>query len=133
MGSRRAARRSRSPRSAATSRSARAGGARFLTGDVDEVEVSKTARSADWIKASARGQGMDANLVIYGADGQREGGGQIPTSSTIAKNLTIDGWVVIGICMACWSIALIIMVFKAIFLSRVERANVQVPAAISAG
>src|SRR5258708_8394421 len=30
-----------------------AGGARFLTGDVDEVEVSKVARSADWIKASA--------------------------------------------------------------------------------
>jgi biopolymer transport protein ExbB len=28
-----------------------AGGAKFLTGDVDEVEVSKVARSAEWIKA----------------------------------------------------------------------------------
>jgi biopolymer transport protein ExbB len=98
-------------------------GARFLTGEVDEVEVSKTARSADWIKASARSQGMDANLVIYGTDGQREGGGQTSYFVTIAKNLTLDGWVVIGICMAMLVIALIIMAFKAVFLSRVEGAN----------
>jgi biopolymer transport protein ExbB len=102
-----------------------ANGARFLTGEIDEVEVSKVARSADWIKASARGQGMDANLVVYGADGQREGGGQTSYFVTIAKNLTIDGWVVIGICMAMLVIALMIMVVKAIFLSRVENANVK--------
>lgn len=95
----------------------------FLAGDVDEVEVSKVARSADWIKASARGQGMDANLVVYGPDGQREGSGQSSYFVTIAKNLTVDGWVVIGICMAMLVVALIIMVVKAIFLSRVERAN----------
>ena len=100
-----------------------ADGARFLTGDVDEVEVSKVARSADWIKASARGQGMEANLVVYGADGQREGGGQTSYFVTIAKNLTVDGWVVIGICMAMLVVALIIMVIKAIFLGRVEKAN----------
>ncbi len=100
-----------------------ANGARFLSGDLDEVEVSKVARSADWIKASARGQGMDANLVVYGADGQREGGGQVSYFVTIAKNLTIDGWVVIGICMAMLVVALLIMVVKAIFLSRVEKAN----------
>jgi biopolymer transport protein ExbB len=100
-----------------------AGGGRFLAGDVDEVEVSKTVRSADWIKASARGQGMDANLVVYGADGQREGGGQTSYFVTIAKNLTVDGWVVIGICMAMLVCALIIMLVKAIFLGRVEKAN----------
>jgi biopolymer transport protein ExbB len=98
-------------------------GVAFLTGDLDEVELSKSVRSAEWIKASARGQGMDANLVIYGADGQKEGGSQTSYFGTIAKNLTLDGWVVIGICMAMLAIALVIMVVKAIFLSRVERAN----------
>jgi biopolymer transport protein ExbB len=98
-------------------------GAKFLAGDIDEVEVSKVARSADWLKASARGQGMDANLVVYGADGQREGGSSNNYFVTIAKNLTADGWVVIGICMAMLVIALIIMVVKAFFLSRVEKAN----------
>jgi biopolymer transport protein ExbB len=98
-------------------------GGKFLTGDVDEVEVSKVARSADWIKISARGQGMDSNLVLYGADGQREASGQATYFVTIAKNLTADGWVVIGICMAMLLIALGIMVVKAFYLSRVERAN----------
>ena len=98
-------------------------GGKFLTGDVDEVEVSKVGRSADWIKIAARGQGMDSNLVLYGADGQREASGQATYFVTIAKNLTIDGWVVIGICMGMLVIALGIMIFKAIFLTRVERAN----------
>jgi biopolymer transport protein ExbB len=98
-------------------------GGKFLTGELDEVEVSKVARSADWIKASASSQGMDGNLVLYGADGQREGGGQTSYFVTIAKNLTADGWVVIGICMAMLVIALGIMIFKAFFLTRIERAN----------
>src|SRR6202035_3337129 len=68
-------------------------------------------------------QGMDANLVVYGGDGQREGGGQTSYFVTIAKNLTIDGWVVIGICMAMLVVALLIMIVKAFFLSRVEKAN----------
>jgi biopolymer transport protein ExbB len=100
-----------------------ANGKAFLTGDIDEVEVSKVVRSADWIKASARAQAMDSPLVLYGSDGQREGGGQSSYFVTIAKNLTVDGWVVIGICMAMLVVALIIMVVKAVFLSRVERAN----------
>ncbi len=100
-------------------------GARFFSGDMDEVEVSKAVRTAEWIRASARGQGADGNLVVYGVDGQREGGGQSSYFVTIAKNLTLDGWVVIGICMAMLVIAIIIMVVKAIFLSRVENANVR--------
>jgi biopolymer transport protein ExbB len=100
-----------------------ANGAGFLTGDVDEVEVSKVARSADWIKAVARNQGVDSNMILFGTDGQREGGGQGSYFVTIAKNLTLDGWVVIGICMAMLAIALLIMVIKAFLLSRVEAAN----------
>ena len=100
-----------------------ADGVKFFTGDMDEVEVSKTARSPDWLKAAAHSQGMDSNLVVYGADGQKEGGGQSSYFVTIAKNLTVDGWVVIGICMAMLVIALLIMIVKAFFLSRVERAN----------
>jgi biopolymer transport protein ExbB len=100
-----------------------AGATKFLSGDIDEVEVSKIARPAEWIKASARAQGMDANLVLYGADGQRESSGQTTYFVTIAKNLTLDGWVVIGICMAMLVVALLIMVVKAVSLTRVERAN----------
>ena len=95
----------------------------YLSGEVDQVEVSKIARSADWIKTVARDEGMTAPLVVYGSDGQKEGGGQGSYFITIAKNLTVDGWVVIGICMTMLVVALGIMVVKAIFLSRVERSN----------
>jgi biopolymer transport protein ExbB len=94
----------------------------YLTGEVDEVEVSKIARSADWLKAAARGQAADGPLVLFGADGQREGG-QISYFGTIAKNLTVDGWVVIVICLAMLLLAVFVMIGKAIFLARVERAN----------
>jgi len=99
------------------------GEAGYFNGEIDEIEVSKVVRAPEWIKASARSQGVDSNLVVYGADGQREGAGQSSYFVTIAKNLTLDGWVVIGICMAMLAVALVIMVFKAIFLTRVERAN----------
>jgi biopolymer transport protein ExbB len=95
----------------------------FLSGELDEVSVSKTARSADWIKAVARSQGTTSTLVIYGADGQKEGGGQASYFVTIARNLTVDGWVVIVICMSMLAIALVLMTLKALYLSRVEKAN----------
>ena len=94
----------------------------FLTGEIDEVEASKTLRSADWIKDSARSQAAEGNLVLYGADGQKEGG-QTSYFGTIAKNLTPDSWAVIGICLGMLAVALLVMLFKAIFLSRVEAAN----------
>jgi biopolymer transport protein ExbB len=100
------------------------GTAAFLTGEIDEVQVAKTVRSADWIKASARSQAAEGNLVLYGADGQKEGS-QTSYIGTILKNLTVDGWVVIGICLAMLVLALVIMLLKAIFLTRVEHANKQ--------
>ena len=103
-----------------------ADGARFLTGEIDEVEVSKIAAVRRTGSRRARAvRAWTPTSLIYGADGQREGGGQGSYFVTIAKNLTVDGWVVIGICMAMLVIALVIMVIKAIFLSRVERANLK--------
>jgi biopolymer transport protein ExbB len=98
-------------------------GGNFLAAEVDQVEVAKVVRSVDWIKAVARDEGPGAPLVIYGADGQKESGGQSTYFVTIAKNLTVDGWVVIGICMIMLVVSLGIMIFKAVFLSRVERSN----------
>jgi biopolymer transport protein ExbB len=99
-----------------------AAGGRGFVGELDEVGVAHIARSADWIRALARGQGPDASLVVYGADGQKEGG-QSSYFVTIAKNLTVDGWVIIVICLMMLAIAIVIMVMKAQLLSRTERAN----------
>ena len=46
--------------------------ANFLTGELDELQVSNVARSADWLRAAARSQGMVAPLLVYGGDAQKE-------------------------------------------------------------
>src|SRR5262249_11616465 len=92
-----------------------AAGGRFYSGEMDELEVSDTVRSADWIKAAARSQGMVAPLVVYGGDTQKEGGGQSYFATTL-RNVTLDGWVIISILGVMFVASLLIMAFKAIFL-----------------
>ena len=97
-------------------------GANFLTGELDEFQVAAAPRPTEWLLAAARSQGADAKLVVYGADAQKEGG-QISYFGTIAKNLTVDGWVVIVICTIMLIIAALIIVLKALYLSRIESGN----------
>ena len=69
----------------------------YYSGELDELEVSNAVRSADWIKAAARSQGMVAPLVVYGGDTQKDSGGGESYFATTLRNVTVDGWVVIGI------------------------------------
>ena len=73
-------------------------GGNFFSGEVDEVEISNIARSADWIKAEAKGQGPDAKLVTP-ADDAKEEGGNTSYVGTILRSVTVDGWVVIVLLM----------------------------------
>ena len=94
----------------------------FFTGELDELEVSDSARSADWLKAAARSQGMVAPLVVYGGDTQREGGKESYFATTL-RNVTVDGWVVISILAVMFVMAMIIMGVKGTFLAKVAAGN----------
>ncbi len=74
---------------------ASASGGNFFTGEIDEVQISNSVRSADWIKAAAQGQGTDAKLVLPGEDAEEEGG-STSHFGTILRSVTVDGWVVIA-------------------------------------
>jgi biopolymer transport protein ExbB len=99
-----------------------AANSQYLTGDIDELEVSNAARSVDYLRAAARSQGMVAPLVIYGGDAQRESGGQSYFATTL-RSVTIDGWVIIGVLAVMFVFSLIIMITKGIFLARVAGGN----------
>ncbi len=101
---------------------AAAGGGHFLTGELDEVQVSNVARTGGWLQAAARSQGLEAPLIVYGSDAQKEGG-DVSYLAVTMRNVTVDGWVVIVILAVMFVIALMIMISKAVFLSRVQRAN----------
>jgi biopolymer transport protein ExbB len=94
----------------------------YLSGQMDELEVANSVRSADWLKAAARSQGIAAPLVVYGGDMQREGGKESYFATTL-RNVTVDGWVVIAILAFMFMMAVIIMGAKALFLTRVAAGN----------
>ena len=93
-------------------------------GDIDEFQISTTARSADWIKAMAQAQGPDQKLVAYG---QAEGEAGVDSSPSYLKILlgavTLDGWVVIGILMVMFVVSVYVMIAKAIFVRAAARDN----------
>jgi biopolymer transport protein ExbB len=96
----------------------------FFTGEMDELEFSDAVRSADWIRAAARSQGIEAPLVAYGGDTQKDSGGVSYFAITL-RNVTIDGWVVIGMLGVMFVGSLIVIIGKATFLERVRSANAQ--------
>jgi biopolymer transport protein ExbB len=98
-------------------------GANRYTGELDELQVSNSARTDGWIRAAARSQGMDAPLLVYGADAQKEGGKGPNYFATTMRNVTTDGWVIIGILAALFVLSMTIMAMKGIYLSRVAGGN----------
>jgi len=95
----------------------------YLSGDLDELEVSNTARSSDWLKVAARSQGMVAPLVVYGGDAQKESGGGESYFVTTLRNVTTDGWVIIGILSVLFLASAVIMAVKTLYLGGVAKGN----------
>jgi biopolymer transport protein ExbB len=92
-------------------------------GELDELEIASTARTADWIRAAALSQGPEQKLLnVSPAEGGDESGGP-STLRILLGAVTIDGWVVIGILLVMFAISVAVMVSKAMFVGSVARDN----------
>ncbi|MGZ8157345.1 MAG: DUF2341 domain-containing protein [Methylobacter sp.] len=94
-----------------------------FTGLLDEVQIAKTARSADWIKLQFRSQSPDFTVVNFGQD---ESGGSTEGPNyfvIILQSLTVDGWVVIALCGVMLVISLLVMIGKGLALKRASKDN----------
>ena len=93
-------------------------------GDIDELQLATTARSAEWLKVAALSQGQDQKLVVYGAaEGGAEGEGGPSYLKILLSAVTLDGWVVIGILMVMFVISVYVMITKAVLVSAAARDN----------
>lgn len=101
---------------------ASAQGDRFLTAEVDEVQMSNVVRPPAWIKAALE-QGSGAKLLAYGEDGQRGGEGGGSYFGIILKNVTIDGWVIILLLVVMGVLSWAVMVGKGLLVARVRKDN----------
>lgn len=91
-------------------------------GELDEVQLSGTARDAAWFAVQAA-QGPSGTLVALGADEFSEGGDEGGIWGTLFAALTLDGWIAIGVLAVMLVIAVWIMIVKAIYVNRVDQAN----------
>ena len=99
------------------------GGANALDAELDELQFARSARSAEWLKAQAHGEGGDAMLLSYGDDEQRGSSESTSYFTIILRNVTIDGWVVIGFLALMAVISWIVMVGKGYLIMRVRKDN----------
>ncbi len=101
-----------------------AAGARGFTGMLDQFSVYKAALDANAIKFDAQMQGSVSTLLTYGEDStpDSEGGGESLIMGSL-KNVTTDGWVIIGILGVMFVISWMVMIVKAIVLNRVASEN----------
>lgn len=95
-------------------------------GEMDELEISKVARSAGFIRVAALGQGGEATAKFLKLGGDEEtsswSGGYF---GVILHSVTLDGWVVIGILMIMAFISWVVMAEKAVYIVRLGKANAQ--------
>ncbi|MDP9123984.1 MAG: DUF2341 domain-containing protein [Pseudomonadota bacterium] len=92
-------------------------------GEIDELEIAATARSASWIKVAAMSQGPDQKLLVYGqAEGGSDSGGP-STLRILLSAVTVDGWIVIGILMVMFVISVAVMIVKTRAVQAASRDN----------
>jgi biopolymer transport protein ExbB len=93
-----------------------------FTGEMDEIRLSKVARSGALVLADVLSQGPDSRLVAYGTDEKQAGFG-FGYFGIIVKSVTIDAWVVIGILGIMAVISWFVMFTKASYVNTVDKAN----------
>jgi biopolymer transport protein ExbB len=94
-------------------------------GDLDELEIFKVDRPAGFIRVAAVSQGTDPGKFISSGQDEEAGGAGSGYFTVILKSVTLDGWVIIGVLAIMSFISWVVMIGKASYLSRVERANEQ--------
>ncbi len=95
---------------------------RGFQGEIDELELSNIARSADAISVAAFSQGPDTKLLTLGEEEAQESG-STSYFGVILQSVTLDGWVVIAFLMVMAAISWMVMVAKALVINKTYKAN----------
>jgi len=95
-------------------------------GELDEMEISKSARSPGFIKLAALGQGQqNAKLLVAGKPEAAKVSllDSLGLFGYLIKSVTVDAWVVIGILGIMSAISWIVMVAKFRYIKGLDRGS----------
>ena len=93
-----------------------------LTGQLDNVRYAAAERSAAYVGAVAQSDN-GRGLVTYGPEETRSGKFELGYFVTVVTNVTLEGWVVIGLCGIMLALAIWVMITKSALVSRIEKQN----------
>lgn len=98
----------------------------YFAGDMDELQISKSARSGDWVRAAYHSQGIEAKLLSFDVEEMGEVSG-LPLFylAVVFKNITMDGWIIIGILMLMSTMSWMVFLSKALFLWLTQKDNME--------
>jgi len=97
-----------------------------FAGEIDEMEISKTARTPGFIKVSALGQGQqNAKLLVMGKPEAAKVSflDSLGLFGYLIKSVTVDAWVVIGILGIMSAISWIVMIAKNKYISSLAKGS----------
>ncbi|WP_024506328.1 DUF2341 domain-containing protein [Bradyrhizobium sp. ARR65] len=94
-------------------------------GDVDELQISKAARPAGFIRFAALEQGPESSKLMSFSVDEETASWLSGYFAVILKSVTLDGWVVIGLLLVMAAISWVVMVDKASYLNKQAKANAQ--------
>jgi biopolymer transport protein ExbB len=94
-----------------------------LVGKIDEIQVSGMARPEAWLAAQVQSQSEQGMLLVQGEEQTTDTSESPGYFMATLRNLTVDGWVVVGICVVMFFIAIYVMAKKLTLLNRMERTN----------
>lgn len=92
-------------------------------GDLDEVTLAATARSADYLKVLHGAQEPDGFLMEISEGEEEESGESASYFGILLGAVTVDGWVIIGILIVMGFISVVVMIAKTQFLVRTRKGN----------
>ncbi len=93
-----------------------------FNGALDELRLSRVARTPELILADATAQGAESRLLVYGVDEEQSGFG-FGSLGFLLKAVPIDAWVIIAVLVLMMLQSWVIMIRKSRSVSRVSRAN----------
>ncbi|MDF9621061.1 DUF2341 domain-containing protein [Pseudomonas entomophila] len=95
-----------------------------FVGALDELRISRVARSQASLQADVLAQGAESRLVAYGVDEEQSGFG-FGSLGFLLKAVPVDAWVIIAVLVLMMVQSWVIMLRKQRALSRVTTANAQ--------
>lgn len=94
-------------------------------GEMDELGISAVARSAGWVRAAFASQGLENRLTSF-SEAETGGGTSIMPVfylGSVVKNITLDGWIIIGVLVIMAIGSWLVFFNKAFFIYLIEKDN----------